>query len=142
MGEWTYEEFLSMGDTDYKWKRPEDEWQAISLSYTSGTTGKPKGVVYHHRGSYLMSTGSITAWNMPNRLTYLYTVPMFHCNGWGYPWTLSLLSAKVICCRYITAGEIYYLIDKHKVTHFGGAPTVLNIIANATSEEKKPLPIF
>ena len=140
LGQWTYEEFLSKGDTDYKWKRPEDEWQAISLSYTSGTTGKPKGVVYHHRGSYLMSTGSISAWNMPNRLTYLYTVPMFHCNGWGYPWTSSLLAAKVICCRYITAGNIYHLIDKHKVTHFGGAPIVLNIIANATSEEKKPLP--
>ena len=140
LGEWTYEEFLSKGDVDYKWKRPEDEWQAISLSYTSGTTGKPKGVVYHHRGSYLMSTGSITAWNMPNRLTYLYTVPMFHCNGWGYPWTSSLLAAKVICCRYITAGDIYHLIDKHKVTHFGGAPIVLNIIANATSEEKKLLP--
>ena len=85
LGEWTYENFLQKGSDDYHWKRPKDEWEAISLSYTSGTTGKPKGVVSHHRGSYLMSTGSITAWNMTNHLTYLYTVPMFHCNGWGYP---------------------------------------------------------
>jgi fatty-acyl-CoA synthase len=140
LGELTYEEFLETGDEGYIWKRPKDEWQAISLSYTSGTTGKPKGVVYHHRGSYLMSTGSITAWNMPNYLTYLYIVPMFHCNGWGYPWTSALLTAKVVCCRYITAKDIYYLIDKHNVTHFGGAPIVLNIIANASEEEKKPLP--
>ena len=140
LGEWTYEEFLQKGSDDHHWKRPKDEWEAISLSYTSGTTGKPKGVVYHHRGSYLMSTGSITAWNMTNHLTYLYTVPMFHCNGWGYPWTSALLAAKVICCRYITAKNIYHLIDQHKVTHFGGAPIVLNIIANATLEEKKTLP--
>ena len=140
LGELTYEEFLQKGDADYIWKRPNDEWQAISLSYTSGTTGKPKGVVYHHRGSYLMSTGSITAWNMTNHLTYLYIVPMFHCNGWGYPWTSALLAAKVICCRYITAKDIYHLIDKHKVTHFGGAPIVLNMIANATEEDKKSLP--
>ena len=139
LGKWSYEEFLKKGDDNYIWKRPEDEWQAISLSYTSGTTGKPKGVVYHHRGSYLMSTGSITAWNMTNHLTYLYIVPMFHCNGWGYPWTSALLTAKVICCRYINAKDIYYLIHKHKITHFGGAPIVLNIIANATEEEKKPL---
>ena len=140
LGDQTYEEFLQKGDSNYIWKRPEDEWQAISLSYTSGTTGKPKGVVYHHRGSYLMSTGSITAWNMTNHLTYLYVVPMFHCNGWGYPWTSALLTAKVICCRYITAKDIYYLLDRHKVTHFGGAPIVLNMIANATHEEKKTLP--
>jgi fatty-acyl-CoA synthase len=140
LGNWTYEDFLLQGNDDYQWRRPEDEWQAISLSYTSGTTGKPKGVVYHHRGSYLMSTGSITAWNMPNHLTYLYIVPMFHCNGWCYPWTSALLTAKVICCRYITAKDIYHLIDQHKVTHFGGAPIVLNMIANASKEEKKPLP--
>ena len=140
LGDKTYEDFLLQGDDDYQWKRPKDEWQAISLSYTSGTTGKPKGVVYHHRGSYLMSTGSITAWNMTNHLTYLYIVPMFHCNGWCYPWTSALLTAKVICCRYINAKNIYHLINKHKVTHFGGAPIVLNMIANATEEEKKPLP--
>ena len=137
IGDWTYEEFLEKGEDNFQWSLPEDEWQAISLSYTSGTTGKPKGVVYHHRGSYLMSTGSVTAWNMPNKLTFLYTVPMFHCNGWGYPWTAALIHAKVICCRYIVAKDIYNLIDKHKVTHFGGAPIVLSLIANADENDKK-----
>ncbi len=139
IGEMTYEEFLQTGDDNYNWSLPEDEWQAISLSYTSGTTGKPKGVVYHHRGSYLMSTGSVTAWNMPNKLTFLYTVPMFHCNGWGYPWTAALIHAKIICCRYIVAKDIYNLIDKYKVTHFGGAPIVLSLIANADEQDKKEI---
>ncbi len=139
VGEWTYEEFLEQGDDNFNWSLPVDEWQAISLSYTSGTTGKPKGVVYHHRGSYLMSTGSVTAWNMPNKLTFLYTVPMFHCNGWGYPWTAALIHAKIICCRYIVAKDIYNLIDKHKVTHFGGAPIVLSLIANADEKDKKDI---
>ena len=139
IGDWTYEEFLETGDDNFNWSFPEDEWQAISLSYTSGTTGKPKGVVYHHRGSYLMSTGSVTAWNMTNKLTFLATVPMFHCNGWGYPWTAALIHAKVVCCRYIVAKDIYHLIDKHKVTHFGGAPIVLNLIANAEEKDKKEI---
>jgi len=139
IGDWTYEEFLELGDDNFNWSLPEDEWQAISLSYTSGTTGKPKGVVYHHRGSYLMSTGSVTAWNMPNKLTFLYTVPMFHCNGWGYPWTAALIHAKIICCRYIVAKDIYNLIDQHKVTHFGGAPIVLSLIANADEKDKKDI---
>ncbi len=139
IGEMAYEEFLQTGDDNYNWSLPEDEWQAISLSYTSGTTGKPKGVVYHHRGSYLMSTGSVTAWNMPNKLTFLYTVPMFHCNGWGYPWTAALINAKIICCRYIVAKDIYNLIDKYKVTHFGGAPIVLSLIANADEKDKKEI---
>ena len=139
IGDWTYEEFLETGDDNFNWSFPEDEWQAISLSYTSGTTGKPKGVVYHHRGSYLMSTGSVTAWNMTNKLTFLATVPMFHCNGWGYPWTAALIHAKVVCCRYIIAKDIYHLIDKHKVTHFGGAPIVLNLIANAEEKDKKEI---
>ena len=137
IGKWTYEDFLLTGDDNFEWSLPDDEWQAISLSYTSGTTGKPKGVVYHHRGSYLMSTGSVTAWNMTNKLTFLYTVPMFHCNGWGYPWTAALIHAKVVCCRYIIAKEIYNLIDQHKVTHFGGAPIVLSLIANADEKDKK-----
>jgi len=139
IGDWTYEEFLSTGEDNFNLSFPEDEWQAISLSYTSGTTGKPKGVVYHHRGSYLMSTGSVTAWNMTNKLTFLATVPMFHCNGWGYPWTAALVHAKVVCCRYIVAKDIYNLIDKHKVTHFGGAPIVLNLIANAEDKDKKEI---
>ena len=139
IGDWTYEEFLKTGEDNFNWSLPKDEWQAISLSYTSGTTGKPKGVVYHHRGSYLMSTGSVTAWNMTNKLTYLATGPMFHCNGWGYPWTAALVHAKVVCCRYIVAKDIYNLIDKHKVTHFGGAPIVLNLIANAEEKDKKEI---
>jgi len=139
LGKWTYEEFLELGDKNYQWKKPQNEWQAISLSYTSGTTGQPKGVVYHHRGSYLMSMGSVVAWNMPNNLSYLYTVPMFHCNGWGYPWTLALLHAKAVFCRYIVAKDIFNLIDQHNITHFGGAPIVLNLIANAKDEDKKIL---
>ena len=93
IGDLEYEEFLNSGDENYKWRMPDDEWEAITLSYTSGTTGNPKGVVYHHRGSYLMSTGSATAWNMPNRLNFLTIVPMFHCNGWCYPWTCLLYTS-------------------------------------------------
>ena len=139
IGEFEYESFLEKGDSSYVWKRPKDEWQSISLNYTSGTTGNPKGVVYHHRGSYLMSTGSAAAWNMPNRLNFLYTVPMFHCNGWCYPWTLSMLHGRVICLRNIDVKKIFELIDKYDVTHFGGAPIVLNMLANAPKEQQKKL---
>ncbi len=139
IGKLEYESFLQTGNEGFEWIRPDDEWQAISLNYTSGTTGNPKGVVYHHRGSYLMSMGSITAWNMPNRLTYLYTVPMFHCNGWGYPWTLAMLHARVIFIRNIVVKEIFELINKYEVTHFGGAPIVLNMIANAPADDQKAL---
>jgi fatty-acyl-CoA synthase len=139
IGELEYESFLKTGDEGFEWVRPRDEWQAISLNYTSGTTGNPKGVVYHHRGSYLMSMGSVSAWNMPNRLTYLYTVPMFHCNGWGYPWTLAMLHARVVFIRNIIVKEIFELIDQYQVTHFGGAPIVLNMIANAPAEDQKTL---
>ena len=137
IGDLEYESFLNKGDDNFIWKKPKDEWQAISLNYTSGTTGQPKGVVYHHRGSYLMSMGSVMAWNMPNKLNYLYTVPMFHCNGWGYPWTLALLHARVIFIRNIVVKDIFELINKHGVTHFGGAPIVLNMIANAPKNEQK-----
>jgi len=139
IGEHEYEQFLNTGDENYKWKKPKDEWQAISLGYTSGTTGNPKGVVYHHRGAYLMATGSATAWNMPNKLNFLYTVPMFHCNGWCYPWTLSMLHGRVICLRNIDVKKIFELIDKYDVTHFGGAPIVLNMLANAPKEHQKKL---
>ena len=139
IGELEYESFLETGEEGFEWVRPRDEWQAISLSYTSGTTGNPKGVVYHHRGSYLMSMGSVSAWNMPNRLTYLYTVPMFHCNGWGYPWTLAMLHARVVFIRNIVVKEIFELIDQYQVTHFGGAPIVLNMIANAPAHDQKAL---
>ncbi len=139
IGEKEYEDFLSTGDDNYVWKRPKDEWQAISLSYTSGTTGNPKGVVYHHRGSYLMSTGSAIAWNMPNRLNFLTVVPMFHCNGWGYPWTIPMLNGRTICLRAIDIKKIFELIDEFKITHFGGAPIVLNMITGASESERKKL---
>ncbi len=139
IGDKEYEEFLNTGDDNYIWKRPKDEWQAISLSYTSGTTGNPKGVVYHHRGSYLMSTGSAVAWNMPNRLNFLTVVPMFHCNGWGYPWTIPMLNGKTICLRNIDVKKIFELIEKHKITHFGGAPIVLNMITGASASDQKKL---
>jgi len=139
IGDKEYESFLSTGDDHFIWKRPKDEWQAISLSYTSGTTGNPKGVVYHHRGSYLMSTGSAVAWNMPNRLNFLTIVPMFHCNGWGYPWTIPMLNGKTICLRAIDVKKIFELIEKHKITHFGGAPIVLNMITGASESERKKL---
>ena len=139
IGDLEYEEFLNSGDEDYMWKMPDDEWEAISLSYTSGTTGNPKGVVYHHRGSYLMSTGSATAWNMPNRLNFLTIVPMFHCNGWCYPWTVPMLNGRTICLRNIDVKKIFELIDKYNVTHFGGAPIVLNMITGAPEADRKKL---
>ena len=139
IGSLEYEEFLNSGDENFKWKMPKDEWQAIALGYTSGTTGNPKGVVYHHRGSYLMATGSAVAWNMPNQLNSLYTVPMFHCNGWCYPWTMSMIHGRVICLRNIDVKKIFELIDKYEVTHFGGAPIVLNMLANAPEDQQKEL---
>ena len=139
IGSLEYEEFLNSGDENFKWKMPKDEWQAIALGYTSGTTGNPKGVVYHHRGSYLMATGSAVAWNMPNQLNFLYTVPMFHCNGWCYPWTMSMIHGRVICLRNIDVKKIFELIDKYEVTHFGGAPIVLNMLANAPEDQQKEL---
>ena len=139
IGDLEYEDFLNSGDENYDWKMPEDEWQAISLSYTSGTTGNPKGVVYHHRGAYLMSTGSTVAWNMPNRLNFLTIVPMFHCNGWCYPWTIPMLNGRTICLRNIDVKKIFELIDKYNVTHFGGAPIILNMITGAPESDRKKL---
>ena len=139
IGNLEYEEFLNTGDKNFNWKMPDDEWQAISLSYTSGTTGNPKGVVYHHRGAYLMSTGSATAWNMPNGLNFLTIVPMFHCNGWCYPWTVPMLNGRTICLRNIDIKKIFELIEKYNVTHFGGAPIILNMITGAADSDKKKL---
>ena len=139
IGNLEYEDFLKTGDENYSWKMPEDEWQAISLSYTSGTTGDPKGVVYHHRGAYLMSTGSATAWNLSSRLNFLTIVPMFHCNGWCYPWTIPMLNGRTICLRNIDVKKIFELIDKYNVTHFGGAPIILNMITGAPESDRKKL---
>ena len=139
IGDLEYEEFLKTGNENYNWKMPEDEWEAISLSYTSGTTGNPKGVVYHHRGAYLMSTGSSTAWNMPNGLSFLTIVPMFHCNGWCYPWTIPMLNGRTICLRNIDVKKIFELIEEYDVTHFGGAPIILNMITGAPEIDRRKL---
>ena len=107
LGDLTYEELLDSGDPEFAWQMPADEWQAHTLNYTSGSTGVPKGVVYPHRGSYLMSMGTVTGWGLGERPTYLYTVPMFHCNGWGHAWTMTLLAGTIVCIRDITAKAIY-----------------------------------
>ena len=119
---------------------PADEWETISLNYTSGTSGRPKGVLYHHRGAYLMGLGTIAGWNLPKHPTYLYTVPMFHCNGWGHAWTMTALAAKIVCCRQVSAKAIFDAIALHKVTHFGGAPIVLGMVVDAAETEPLALP--
>ena len=128
IGDQTYEEFLKSGDQDYRCFQIEDEWQAIALNYTSGTSGKPKGVVYHHRGSYLMTMGTISDWQLPANPSYLYTVPLFHCNGWGHAWTMTALGGKIVCCRQVSAEAIYDAIYNHNVTYLGGAPIILGMI--------------
>ena len=137
LGSENYEEFLKTGDENFEWSLPEDEWDSLALNYTSGTTGLPKGVVYHHRGSYLMALGSVTAFSMAMHPTYMWVVPMFHCNGWGNPYTLTALAGTSVCLRYVSAKNLFDAIADHKVTHFGGAPIVLNFIAQATDDEKR-----
>ena len=132
-----YEELLNSGNPEFSCPPLEDEWQALSLNYTSGTTGKPKGVVYHHRGSYLMSMGTVAGWQLPNHPRYLYSVPMFHCNGWGHAWTMTLLAATVVCMRAFSPKLLFNLLEQHNITHFGGAPVVLNMLANAPNEDQK-----
>ncbi|MGI9607364.1 MAG: acyl-CoA synthetase [Acidimicrobiales bacterium] len=137
LGDRTYEEFVASGDAEFAWRMPADEWQAHALNYTSGSTGKPKGVVYHHRGSYLMSMGTVVGWELTSKPTYLYTVPMFHCNGWGHAWTMALLAGTVVCIRDVTAQGVFDAIADHGVTHFGGAPVVLGMLVNAGSDERR-----
>ncbi len=127
-------------DTQWQWSLPADEWQSISLNYTSGTTGKPKGVVYHHRGATLNALSNITGWHMGPHPVYLWTLPMFHCNGWCFPWSLAANTGTSVCARNITAETIYGSIDAHKVTHFCGAPIILNFIINADPAVVRPLP--
>lgn len=139
-GAMDYEAFLVTGDRDFDWSPPVDEWDAISLNYTSGTTGDPKGVVYHHRGAYLLALGNIMTWSLPAHPVYLWTLPMFHCNGWCFPWTLAAVAGTSVCSRKVTAGNIFRAIAEDGVTHFCGAPIVLNMVINATDAERRALP--
>jgi fatty-acyl-CoA synthase len=134
LGEVDYETFLATGEPDHPWLPPEDEWDAIALNYTSGTTGNPKGVVYHHRGAYLAALGTILAWGVPRYATFLWTAPMFHCNGWMFPWALGAVAGTGVCIRKVDAAMILGLIREHRVTHFGGAPIVHNMLLNAPDE--------
>ena len=140
IGEIEYEAFLAGGDPEFNWQLPADEWQAITLNYTSGTTGNPKGVVFHHRGAYLLAMGNIVTAGMTKDSVYLWTVPMFHCNGWCFTWSMSVVAGTHVCLRRVTAANIFDAIAKYRVTHMGGAPTVMGFLINATEEEKKPLP--
>ncbi len=126
-----YEAFLLEGDPGYAWQLPPDEWDAITLNYTSGTTGNPKGVVYHHRGAYLNAVANILCWGMPNHAVYLWTLPMFHCNGWCFPWTMAAVSGVNVCLRKVDPQMIFALIRQHRVTHFCGAPIVHGMLINA-----------
>lgn len=135
-----YEELLATGDPDFDWIMPQDEWESIALNYTSGTTGKPKGVVYHHRGAYLNAMGQIVSWRMVLHPRYLTIVPLFHCNGWCHTWMMPVLGGTVICCRDITAPAIFNAIADEGVTHFGGAPIVLNALVNAPAAQRRDFP--
>ena len=137
IGEIEYEEFIAGGDENFDWQLPSDEWNAISLSYTSGTTGDPKGVVTHHRGAHLNAVNNIMAWNMTAHPVYLWTLPMFHCNGWCFPWTIAALNGTNICLRAVREKDIFTLIEDEKVSHLCGAPIVLNLMANADDSLKK-----
>ena len=140
LGAIEYEAFIASGDPDYAWAMPDDEWDAITLNYTSGTTGDPKGVVYHHRGAYLLGIGNIVTCNMAKHPVYLWTLPMFHCNGWCFPWSISVVAGTHVCLRAVRAAAMYDAIHHHKVTHLCGAPIVMATLLNAPANEKKPLP--
>ena len=139
LGEIDYEAFLASGDPNYAYTPPPDEWDAISLNYTSGTTGDPKGVVYHHRGAYLLALGNVLTGDMGRHPVYLWTLPMFHCNGWCFPWALSVVAGTHVCLRQVRAGHIYELMAEHGVTHLCGAPIVMSTLLGASPDEKRPL---
>uniref|UniRef100_UPI002629ED89 AMP-binding protein n=1 Tax=Pelagibius sp. TaxID=1931238 RepID=UPI002629ED89 len=137
LGETDYESFLASGDPDFPWRLPADEWESLSLLYTSGTTGNPKGVVYHHRGAYLNAIGNIQVWEMGPHPVYLWTLPMFHCNGWCFPWTITALGGTHVCLRQVRADATYQAIAEHGVTHLCGAPIVMQLMLNATEAERR-----
>jgi fatty-acyl-CoA synthase len=136
LGQLDYEALLAGGDPEFAWQPPADEWQAISLNYTSGTTGNPKGVVYHHRGAYLNAISNVLVWNMGLHPVYLWTLPMFHCNGWCFPWSIAAAVGTNVCLRQVRADAVFDSIKREKVTHFCGAPIVLNLLKNAPDEMK------
>jgi fatty-acyl-CoA synthase len=140
LGALDYEAFIASGNPEFAAILPQDEWDAIALNYTSGTTGNPKGVVYHHRGCYLNALGNILVWGMPQHPSYLWTLPMFHCNGWCFPWTVTALAGTHVCLRRVEAGAIYDAIDTAGVTHLCGAPVVMNLLLNDRAAEGRRLP--
>ena len=140
LGEIDYEQFVASGDPNYAWHMPDDEWDAITLNYTSGTTGDPKGVVYHHRGAYLLAVANVVTASMAKHPVYLWTLPMFHCNGWCFPWSLSVVAGTHVCLRAVRASAMFDAIANYKVTHLCGAPIVMATLLNAPAAEKKPLP--
>tara|TARA_R110002020_G_scaffold15555_15_gene55272 strand:+ start:1830 stop:3458 length:1629 start_codon:yes stop_codon:yes gene_type:complete len=140
IGDTDYEAFLAAGDPAFDWAPPADEWKAISLNYTSGTTGDPKGVVYHHRGAHMNAMGNILAWELAHHPVYLWTLPMFHCNGWCFPWTIAALGGTNVCLRQVTGAAILEAIRTEGVTHFCGAPIVLGLVVDAVLTELATLP--
>ena len=140
LGEMEYEKLLAGGDPAFIWSPPEDEWDAIALNYTSGTTGDPKGVVYHHRGAHLLALGNIVTCGMPRHPVYLWTLPMFHCNGWCFPWSISVVAGTHVCLRHVRAKAMHDAIADHGVTHLCGAPVVMSALLNAAEHEKRALP--
>jgi fatty-acyl-CoA synthase len=136
LGALEYEEFLQTGSEDFAGRPPTDESAAIALNYTSGTTGNPKGVVYHHRGTFLESVGNIMAWPLPPRPVYLWTLPMFHCNGWCFTWAVTAMGGTHVCLRRVDPAQVFQLIARHRVTHMCGAPTVLAMLIQAPPEQR------
>jgi fatty-acyl-CoA synthase len=139
LGEMDYEAFLATGDPSFPAVTPEDEWEAIALNYTSGTTGNPKGVVYHHRGAYLNALGNALVWGMQHHPVYLWTLPMFHCNGWCFPWTITAMAGTHVCLRRVNPAAIYEAISREGVTHLCGAPVVMNMLLNSGAGLKRTL---
>jgi len=139
LGEVTYDQFIVRGDPEFAWSKPPEEWDAISLNYTSGTTGNPKGVVYHHRGAYLLAQGNVLTASMQKHPVYLWTLPMFHCNGWCFPWSMSVVGGTHVCLRWVRSKAIWDALADHNVTHLCGAPIVMSTILNAPPEEKRAL---